>query len=48
MIEKIKEIIATIKAGWKLFLATFIVGACAGALVFGPIAALIQYIKDVI
>jgi hypothetical protein len=48
MIAKIKEIIAAVKAAWKLFVAAVVVGFVAGALLIGPLAALIQYIKDVV
>lgn len=48
MIEKIKASWAVIKANIKLMIAAVGVGFIIGALTVGPLAALIQYIKDVI
>ena len=48
MIEKIKACIAVIRAYWQLFVAVAVAGYVLGALTIGPLAALIQYIKDVI
>jgi len=46
--EAIKEIIQNVKTNWKLHVVTLVVGYVAGGLTIGPIAALIQYIKDAI
>lgn len=48
MIDKIKEIIALVKVQWELFVAAVVIGFVLGALLIGPLAALIQYIKDVV
>lgn len=52
MITKIKEFITSaitiIKGNKILSLVILIAGYVAGALTIGPLAALIQYIKDVI
>lgn len=52
MIAKIKSFLITsyliIKANWQLFVAAVCVGFVVGAFTIGPLAALIQYVKDVL
>ena len=48
MISKIKEIVEIVKSYWQLFVIALCAGYVLGALTIGPLAALIQYIKDVI
>ena len=46
--DAIRAAILTIKANWQLFTSAVVLGFVAGALTIGPLAALIQYVKDVL